>query len=421
MTVWRLKAKMDRRFRTGHPWVYSNELGASPKGLEPGAAVELCDASGKYLARGYGNPASLIAFRAMSRDPEEKEPLSLEGITRRVNEATALREGLGLSGVSHRLIFGEADRLPGLIVDRYAVRGAGGNAQIFVVQAHTAGMDRALPWVIEALTVLAPRAGLLIRNDVGVRKLEGLDQASVRIVRDVSGVELKAAKVVVAGAVGTSLEFNVDLHDGQKTGFFLDQAANVRHAVEIFRQLRAGDGSKTLRILDLCCYVGQWSTQLARAFKNAGVDVEVVGVDASEQALNFAAKNVTAQGARFQAMRGDVLKDLGALKDRSFDLVISDPPAFIKGRKDIPTGTHAYLQLNTQVFRLVRDGGAVVCCSCSSLFEEGVFVETLAKASRRNSRLTQWVARGGQAPDHPVLAEFPEGQYLKAWFGMVRS
>jgi 23S rRNA (cytosine1962-C5)-methyltransferase len=341
----------------------------------------------------------------------------------RLRDAAALREGLGLGGVSHRMVFGEADRLPGLIVDRYTVQARGGLAQVFVVQAHTAGMDRALSWVIEGLEEIAPRAGLLVRNDVGVRKLEGLEQQGLRVVRDVSGVDLDAARLVMAGAVSSTVEFFADLKEGQKTGFFLDQALNVRHAVELFRNLRPGtnQGSgKALRILDLCCYVGQWSTQLARAFKNAGVEVEVVGVDASEKALAFAAKNVSAQGARFEAMKGDVLKDLASLKDRSFDLVISDPPAFIKGRKDLPTGTHAYLQLNTQVFRLVREGGAVVCCSCSSLLEESAFVETLAKAARRNLRLAQWVGRGGQAPDHPVLAEFPEGRYLKAWFGTVR-
>src|SRR5262249_29959449 len=157
--------------------------------------------------------------------------------------------------------------------------------------------------------------------------------------------------------------------EGQKTGFFLDQFGNVRLAAQLLKGLQPAQGKK-LRILDLCCYVGQWGSQLARVFRDAGLEVEVTAVDASDKALAAAKRNIEAQGRRCETMKADVLKDLVSLKDASFDLVISDPPALIKGRKDIGPGTHAYLQLNTQVFRLVRRGGAVVSCSCSALLEE---------------------------------------------------
>src|SRR5262249_55570159 len=162
------------------------------------------------------------------------------------------------------------------------------------------------------------------------------------------------------------------------------------------RGIRPVEG-KRLRILDLCCYVGQWGAQLARVFKDAGLEVEVTAVDASESALAQAKFNIEAQGAACKILRADVLKDLGQLVEHGFDLVISDPPALIKGRKDVGPGTHAYLQLNTQVFRLVRRGGGVVCCSCSALLEEEEFAHALTKAASRNRADVRWVGRGAPA------------------------
>jgi 23S rRNA (cytosine1962-C5)-methyltransferase len=204
------------------------------------------------------------------------------------------------------------------------------------------------------------------------------------------------------------------LVDGQKTGFFLDQAYNVQLAAKLLSSL----GKKRLRILDLCCYVGQWSTQLSNVFKAHGATVEVLAVDGSAKALEFAQQNVSRQGAKFEALKGDVLKDLATLEPASFDLIISDPPALIQGRKEIPQGTHAYLQLNTQAMRLLGVGGGLVACSCSALLEEESFLATLSKAASRNQRRIQWVGRGTQAPDHPMLSEFPEGRYLKCFVGV---
>ena len=139
------------------------------------------------------------------------------------------------------------------------------------------------------------------------------------------------------------------------------------------------------------------------------------------QLAKEAAQNAEMRGLKFEGRRGDVLKDLAALPEKLFDIVVSDPPALIKSRKDVPAGTHAYLQLNTQVFRLVRPGGAVVSCSCSGLLDEESFLATLSKAAYRNRVGVRWIARGTPAPDHPMLAEFPEGHYLKAWMGITDS
>jgi 23S rRNA (cytosine1962-C5)-methyltransferase len=412
---------MDRRFRAGHPWVYSNELMESPKGLMPGAPVELHDPSGKFLARGYGNPQSLISFRALSRDPQLTDPFSTQRLTQVLIRAGKLRAGVGLGDVSHRLCFGEADGIPGLVIDRFVIP----SGQVFVIQAHTAGADQLVPRILASLeayvqsgavSVAWNKTAIVLRNDLGVRKLEGLKEEEPRILKDLPGTQLDSTQILVKASLGGDpVPFYVDLLQGQKTGFFLDQAANIQLAILRLKNLF----TSKVRILDLCCYVGQWSTQFARAFREAGIQTEVVAVDASSQALDLARRNIAAQGATCETLKADVLKDLGQLKDRSFDLVISDPPALIKSRKDIPPGTHAYLQLSTQVFRLVKSGGGVVCCSCSALLEEESLTQVLTKAAIRNQTQVQWIGRGSQSPDHPMLTEFPEGRYLKGWIGRI--
>src|SRR5262249_32659848 len=154
-------------------------------------------------------------------------------------------------------------------------------------------------------------------------------------------------------------------------GFFLDQAGNVELAIARLGRLKPQKGA--LKILDLCCYVGQWGAQLSRHFRAQGLEVEVTGVDSSRAALELAAQNVEAQGARVTSLKGEVVKDLEALPEHALDLVVSDPPALVKGRKDLPAGKHAYLQLNTQAMRVLRPGGGIVSCSCSGLLEEEDF------------------------------------------------
>jgi 23S rRNA (cytosine1962-C5)-methyltransferase len=430
LKTWRLRAQADQRFRSGHPWVYSNELQESPKGIEPGSPVELQDAGGKFLARGYGNPNSLIAFRALSRDPEIARPDSPEEVTKTLLSATKLREQAGLINFSHRLCFGEADQLPGLIIDRYRI---GDASQAFVIQLHTAGMDRLQPHLLNILEnfvresnskVSWKNTAIILDNEISARKLEGVPQEAPRVLKEAPGLNPEKVAIRVAPALptqeapGAYVEFTTDLLGGQKTGFFLDQAANIQLAAERLMHFKPEHG-KVIRIIDLCCYVGQWGTQLARVFRRMGLEVEVTVVDASASALEHAKVNVEREGARCKTMKADVLTGLDVLKDQDYDLVISDPPALIKGRKDIPTGTHAYLQLNTQVFRIVKRGGFVVSCSCSGLLEEESFLKVLSKASYRNRVPVRWIARGSQAPDHPMRIEFPEGRYLKAWIGYV--
>jgi 23S rRNA (cytosine1962-C5)-methyltransferase len=385
--------------------------------------VELRDASGKFLARGYGNPNSLISFRTLTRNSEIANPTGITFLVETLRNAGRLWELTRLGEVSHRLCFGEADGIPGLVIDRYRV----GYGQVFVVQAHTAGANQWI-WQIEDILkayVNSPslwdKTSIVVRNDLGVRKLEGIPEESPQVARrakDIDLADLQNSQIAVRAALGGDpVLFYVDLINGQKTGFFLDQAANIELAALRLRSL----GKKKIRILDLCCYVGQWSTQLARVFRGEGMKVEVLAVDASKSALEFAERNVSAEGADCEIMKADVLRDLPKLSDQSFDLVISDPPALIKSRKDIPAGTHAYLQMKTQAFRLVDEGGGIICCSCSQLLEEEAFAQVLAKAAQRNGRQTRWIGKGGHSSDHPFLPEFPEGRYLKGWVGWVTN
>jgi len=436
MHTWKLKKGAERRFRGGHPWVFSNELAGSPKGIEPGEPVALQDARGRFLARGYGNPATLIAFRALSRDPAEAEPWSPDGVHRRLRDAATLRRRLGLGPYSHRLAFGEADDLPGLVVERYRLADEAPR-QVFVLQPHTAGAEALLPAAVAGLEELVAAehaadaalpawadSGVVVRRDARMRRLEGLPLDEAVVERPVAEAALGDVAVRmapgVAGADEGGTAFHTDLLGGQKTGFFLDQAANVQAAARLLASsLAEGSGDDTpLRILDLYGYVGQWGTQLARVAMDAGRPVHVTTVDSSAPALAFAERNVTATGADCEAVRADLPEALGELPAGGYDVVVADPPGFIRGRRDVHTGRAAYLKLNTAAMRRLRPGGLYITCSCSALLGEEDFLTALSKAARRNELTMHWIHRGGQAPDHPVLSAFPEGRYLKCWIGV---
>jgi 23S rRNA (cytosine1962-C5)-methyltransferase len=428
MTVWKLRPGADKRIRSGHPWIFSNELADSPKGLPPGTPVELQDARGQFLARGYGNPHSLISFRALSFNSQDKEPTHYEFLQEKVVSAWKSRRVTGFQG-SFRLCFGESDYIPGLVLDYYLIEHNHHRYQVFACQLVTAGMDLALKdisgffqGVVEkahklGLTPLSwDKTAVVVRNDVSVRKLEGITMEAPRIVKALDGVDLKHADILLNPALGGELlPMSCDLAEGQKTGFFLDQTHNIKLAVELFNHWAKTRTDKTIRVLDLCCYVGHWSSQIARALKAQGHHVEVTLVDVSKTALAYAKKNAERQGAHVIVQEMDVLEGLGNLPSQHYDIVIADPPAFIKAKKDIPTGKAAYVKMNTQAFRVAKKEGFVVSCSCSGLLEEEEFRDAIRKASLRNYSEVRGVLRGGHAADHPTLMQFPEGFYLKMY------
>lgn len=418
-TVWRLRRGADRRIRGGHPWIFSNELSASPKGHPAGAPVVLLDEKGSFLASGYGNPHSLIAFRALSFDSQETETGSTEYLIGKLTKTWWQRKSLGFEA-SFRLCYGEGDFIPGLVIDRYLVHQNGKTAQVLAVQILTAGISHILKdpaaFFEELIQTVREReicdfswenTAVVLRNDVQIRRLEGLEPQDAQVIKEVPGLDLTHVDIEINNQVLMA----TDLIEGQKTGFFLDQAYNISLLCNQLEKMKFA--TDTVKVLDLCCYVGQWSTQITRTLKARGLKVEVTAVDVSAKALQFAKENIERQGAVVNIRELDVLKDLGSFPDRYFDVVIADPPAFIKAKKDVPTGRHAYLKLNTSAFKLVKKGGLVVSCSCSGLFEESEMKETLQKALRRGENEGRCILHGGHSPDHPVLLAFSEGFYLK--------
>lgn len=432
MVIWKLKEGDDRRLRSQHPWVFSNELQKSPKGHFPGSPVEIQDHKGQFIARGYGNPQSLISFRALSFDPTDREPWSENALIHKLLRSWKMRKQLGYKG-SFRLCFGEADFLPGLVVDYYLCDTPMGQAQVFAAQILTSGLEFAIRDLqsffhnlvkqaqSENLTELNwEQTAVVQRNDVNIRKLEGMQVVEPLVVKDILGIELDHIDIILNSASDQkTLLMKCDLFHGQKTGFFLDQTENIYLVIQQLHSYVRSKQMTKLRVLDLCCYVGHWSTQIARAMNNMGVEVEISQVDVSKNALEFAKLNAEREGATVTTHQLDVLEGLGVFKDNSFDIVIADPPAFIKAKKDIPTGKHAYLKMNSQAFRICCRDGILVSCSCSGLLTEDDFREAIRKASVRNQKHAQCIGRGGHAADHPLLMSFEEGFYLKMYVNWV--
>jgi 23S rRNA (cytosine1962-C5)-methyltransferase len=293
-------------------------------------------------------------------------------------------------------------------------------------QVTKAGMDQAITDVegfFKGLTEKAKAQGfsefdwdqtaVVLRNDVGVRKLEGMTANEVKVIKDLSNIDLSHVEILLnaAGDEGV-IKMSCDLKEGQKTGFFLDQTHNIYLAVNLFKNWAKQQKTKTIKVLDLCCYVGHWSTQITRALKAEGFEVEISLVDVSKSALAFAKENAEREGAKVTVHEMDVLEGLVNLPTQQYDIVIADPPAFIKAKKDIPTGKAAYIKMNTHAFRLAKKNGFVASCSCSGLLEEEEFRDAIRKASLRNYSEVRSVLRGGHAADHPTLMQFPEGFYL---------
>ncbi len=428
MKIWKLKKGHDARLRSRHPWVFSNELLDSPKSVKAGEPVEIHDMRGQFLARGYGNPQSLISFRAVSFSQQDADPLSTDSLAQKLMRAWKLRFDLGFK-LSFRVCFSEADEMPGLICDRYIFTKAGTTFQVFSFQLLTAGMDVAFKakgleifevLVKESLAAKISQISwvntiLVQRNDVNIRKLEGLQPEPALQVKQVGDEDLTEITIEVQNA-GDSFEkifFKINLIEGQKTGFFLDQTQNMKLLIDCLQQKRHVLKNRRVKILDLCCYMGQWSSQIAFNLKKWGIDCEVHLVDVSELALKKAVENLSPYGFEIKTYKMDVLEGLPSFSGNDFDIVISDPPAFVKNKKDLHPGLHAYTKLNNQAFRIAKNDGLVVSCTCSGLVTLEDFKESLRKAVLKSGKSAKCLLTGGQGWDHPTLMSFPEGFYLK--------
>ncbi len=387
----RLKKNEERRIRAGHLWVYSNEVdtAATPlKSFEPGQQVQLLAHNGKSLGNAYVNPNSLICARLVSRDPQYVLDRSL--LVHRLKVALSLRERL-FDKPYYRLVYGETDQLPGLVIDRYN--------DICVVQITTAGMEAVKEQVLEALHKVLRPAGIVLRADSAVRKLEGLEsyRENIGSVPDQVTVEEHG------------LSFSVSLQQGQKTGWFYDQRMN---------RARLGNYVSGKRVLDVFSYVGAWGLQAAAVGAS-----EVLCVDSSGAAIDSIQANAASNhlADTVSTLQGDAFEALGQLRanQEKFDVVVLDPPAFIKRKKDAKAGEQAYHRLNQLGMQVLRKDGILVTASCSQHLSEMQFRKILLQSSRHLDRSLQILERGHQAPDHPVHPAIPETDYLKALFCRV--
>ncbi|MNZ62303.1 Ribosomal RNA large subunit methyltransferase I [compost metagenome] len=383
----RLKANADRRLRAGHLWVYSNEVDvvATPLNLfQPGDQAILEAAGGKPLGVVALSPNNLICARLVSRDIKHSLDKSL--LVHRINVALSLRERL-FDKPFYRLVYGDSDLLPGLVVDRFG--------DILVVQLASAAMERNKAAVLDALVqVLKPR-GVLWKNDSSARDAEGLE----RYVDTAFGVVPEWVALEENG-----VKFEAPVLEGQKTGWFYDHRMN---------RARLAPYVKGKRVLDLFSYIGGWGVQAA-AFGAS----EVFCVDASGFALDGVERNATLNGVAEQVtcVEGDVfeaLKELKAAEER-FDVVVADPPAFIKRKKDLKNGEAAYRRLNEQAMRLLNKDGILVSASCSMHLPEDDLQNILLGSARHLDRNIQLLERGGQGPDHPVHPAISETRYIKS-------
>ena len=387
--VLRLGRNQDRRLRAGHLWVYSHEVDveATPlKGFEPGQAVEVESAQGRWLGMAYVNPNSLICARLVTR----QRGIALDGslLVHRIKVALSIRVRL-FARPCDRLLVGEADGTPGLVVDRFGDH--------LAVQITTAGMERLKDEAVAALIKVLQPAGILLRNDSGIRELEGLN----RYVEVAHGAIPEQVTIEEGGC-----RFGLSLSEGQKTGWFYDQAANR----EAFVSYVAGR-----RVLDVCSYIGAWSVRAAQAGAT-----EVIAVDASAQALDQLQQNAALNRVegRVSSLRGDafqVLRELRAAREH-FDVVVLDPPAFIKRKKDLKEGTLAYRRLNELALSLIERDGVLVTASCSFHMQGDQLLRTVQQSARHTDRSLQLLHQGQQGPDHPIHPAIPETAYLKAFY-----
>lgn len=387
----RLKAHEERRLRAGHLWAYSNEIDTSAtplKGLTPGSLCRLEDARGKALGVGYVHPNVLLSVRLLTGQADAS--IDRSWFERRLRQALALRERLYPSP-HYRLVFGESDGLPGLVIDRYG--------DWLSVQLSTAGMEALKEPLLEALQSVLKPQGILFRNDNAMRQTEGLPSEDV-----VWGAVPDEVELLESG-----VRLLAPLASGQKTGFFYDQHTNRDRVLPYVRGAR---------VLDVFSYVGAWAARAA-----AGGAASVACVDSSELALSYAARNMAAQGATPETLRGDALDLLKQLRaeGRQFDVVVVDPPALIKRKKDEEAGQAHYGALNRAAMQLLAADGILVSCSCSHHLSEEQLQRILLRESRQAGRRLQILERGGQGADHPVHPAIPETLYLKALFCRVTT
>jgi 23S rRNA (cytosine1962-C5)-methyltransferase len=388
MTVLVLKKGREKSLRRRHPWLFSGAVEKLSGKALAGDTVDIRDASGKVLGRAAYSPKSQIRARVWTFDPSEEVDAAF--FRRRIERALALREALPARRHTNalRLVHGESDGLPGLIVDRYA--------DVLVAQFLAAGVERWRDPILDTLSELTAAEAIFERSDAEVRKLEALP-ARVGFARG----NRNASRCPI---VEYGLNFRVDVEQGQKTGFFLDQRENRQRV----RELAAGR-----EVLDGFSYTGGFSIAAL-----AGGASRITAIESSAPALEVARENLAANpfdASKVQFVQGDVFAQLRTLRDRAakFQMVVLDPPKFAPGAAQVKNAARAYKDINLLAFKLLAPGGLLATFSCSGGVSAELFQSIVAGAALDAGADAKIVERFGAAADHPVALEFPEGEYLK--------
>lgn len=389
-----LKKGEGRTLKSGGAWVFDNEIDAITGNYENGADVIVRDFDGYPMGRGFINNASKIRVRMMTRNVNQE--IDEEFLRMRVRNAWEYRKKV-IDTESCRVIFGEADFLPGLVVDKFT--------DVLVVQSLALGIDKYKIQIVELLKEIMAEDGIRIRgvyerSDAKVRQQEGMER-----IKGFIGEAFDTKVPIVENGV----KYMVDVKDGQKTGFFLDQKEN-RKAV--------GNLSRGFEVLDCFTHTGSFALNAA-----LGGAAHVTGVDASPLAVNQARENAVLNGVEnfVDFVCADVFEYLPGLEKegKKFDLVVLDPPAFTKSRNSIKNAVKGYREINIRGLKLVKDGGYLATCSCSHFMDYERFTETIQQAARSAHKRLRQVEFRTQAPDHPILWAADESYYLKFYIFQV--
>ncbi|WP_245732620.1 class I SAM-dependent rRNA methyltransferase [Propionispora vibrioides] len=378
-----LRKGAQHRVESGHPWVYQSELDYIDGEFEPGDIVDVYNFRQKFIGRGYINPRSQIIVRLLSR---EQEPIDREFFKKRIQTAWKYRQTFISEPEYCRLVYGEADFLPALIVDKFG--------PYMVIQTLALGIDVHKDTIVSVLDELFQPEGIYERNDVPVRRLEGLPEVKGYLKGDFP-TEIKVLE--------NGIPFYADIKEGQKTGFFYDQREN-----RVFLKPFIRDAE----VLDCFCHTGSFAVHAALYGAK-----KITSIDISAEAIELAKKNAELNGVAavcdFQVANAfDALRSM-AEEQRQFDVVILDPPAFTKSRHALEGAARGYKEINLRGLKMVRPGGFLVTCSCSFHMGRDLFQAIVADAARDAKRVIRQVEYRTQAKDHPILPSAAETEYLK--------
>jgi 23S rRNA (cytosine1962-C5)-methyltransferase len=383
MTKVFLKKKIQNRVLLGHPWIFGNEVEQIDGDVNAGDIVDVFTHQGFFVGRGYINPQSQILVRLLTRDKEET--IDEQFFYRRLLKAWKYRQQLGYVE-NCRLVFGEADEMPALVIDKFN--------DYFVIQTLALGMDRWKGAIVDALQKIFSPKGIYERNDVPVRELEGMQQQKGFLTAPFD------TNLIIKE---NGLQFHVDIENGQKTGYFLDQQDNRRTIEHIV---------KGADVLEAFCYTGTFSCHAGHYGAKS-----VIGLDISENAVNTARRNATLNKlddiCKFQAVNAfDVLKQW-TKEEKKFDVVILDPPAFTKSRENIQKAVTGYKEINLRGMKLLKPGGFLVTASCTNLVPPSMFLEIIDAAAKDAKKKLRQVTFQTQAQDHPIMRNIENTTYLK--------